>query len=187
MRRLFVAVALTANAAAAEFESLQVRHEGGDYTVEASARIDAGIDAVRAVITDYRHMHWITGAVQEAAVLDRPEAGVAIVYVRSRACFGFLCRTIEQVQQADARDRDRVVFVTFAHETFDDLEHARSEWRLEALDEGRTRIFWTLEMDPAFWVPPLIGPGLIRDSLEDEGRDMIRGIEKLAREREARP
>ncbi|HEX6930162.1 MAG TPA: hypothetical protein VF267_12975, partial [Gammaproteobacteria bacterium] len=97
---------------AAEFERIDVRLEDDVYHVHAEARIDAGMSAVRAVITDYNHMHWITGAVQEAEVLERPEQGIAIIYVQSRACFAIFCKTIEQVQRVNARDERLVVFDT---------------------------------------------------------------------------
>jgi hypothetical protein len=177
-------VLLVSASHAAEFDSIEVRRDDGIYTVHARARVDANINAVRAVVTDYNHMHWITGAVLKAETLDRPEPGVATVFVRSRACFSIFCKTIEQVQRADARDSDRVVFVTLPGRG--DLKQGRSEWRLEEIDAGRTALTWDMLMEPDFWVPPLIGPGLIESGLADEGRDMINGIEKLAKERESR-
>lgn len=169
---------------AAEFDSVEVRRNGGIYTVHARARIDANVSAVRAVVTDYNHMHWITGAVLKAETLDRPEPGVATVFVRSRACFSIFCKTIEQVQRADARDPERVVFVTLPGRG--DLKQGRSEWLLKEIDAGHTALTWDMLMEPDFWIPPLIGPGLIESGLADEGRDMINGIEKLAKERESR-
>lgn len=177
-------VLLSFGSHAAEFESLEVRLVDDVYHVHAEARIDAGTEAVRAVITDYNHMHWITGAVLKAEVLERPAPGVVILFVRSRACFGIFCKTIEQVQQADARDAGIVSFETVPGRG--DLKQGRSEWRLRALGGGRTQLTWDMSMEPDFWVPWLIGPGLIQSGLADEGRDMINGIEKLANEREAR-
>lgn len=168
----------------AEFDSIEVQRNDGIYTVHARARIDAGAKAVRAVVTDYNHMHWITGAVLKAETLERPEPGVAIVFVRSRACFSIFCKTIEQVQQADARDPARIVFVTLPGRG--DLKQGRSEWQLKEIDAHHTELTWDMLMEPDFWIPPLIGPGLIESGLADEGRDMINGIEKLAKERESR-
>lgn len=169
---------------AAEFESIDVRFEDDVYRVHAVARIDAGMRAVRAVITDYDHMHWITGAVLEAKVLERPAQDIAVVFVRSRACFSIFCKTIEQVQRVDSRDANAIIFETIPGRG--DLKRGSSEWNLETIDEGRTRLTWNMEMEPDFWVPWLIGPGLVTSGLADEGRDMINGIEKLANEREAR-
>lgn len=186
---VFLAAVLTTvlaafNTQAAEFENIQVRLDNGVYRVHAEARIDAGIQAVRDVITDYNHMHWITGAVLKAEVLERPAPGIAIVFVRSRACFSIFCKTIEQVQRADSRDDDVIVFETLPSRG--DLKHGRSEWRLQKIGDAQTRLRWNMSMEPDFWVPWLIGPGLITSGLADEGRDMINGIEKLANEREAR-
>ena len=175
---------LPAFGTAAEFDAIDVRRDDGVYIVHAEARINAGIDAVRAVVTDYNHMHWITGAVLKAKTLERPEPGIAVVFVRSRACFSIFCKTIEQVQRVDARERGRIVFETLAGRG--DLKRGHSIWQLTAIDVHETRVTWDMLMEPDFWVPPLIGPGLITSGLADEGRDMINGMEKLAREREAR-
>ncbi len=175
---------LAAGSHAAEFGNIDVELDDGIYTVHAEARIDAGISAVRAVITDYNHMHWITGAVLKAETLERPERDVAIVFVESRACFSIFCKTIEQVQHADARDPSRIVVTTLPGRG--DLKQGRTVWQLERIDAQSTKLSWDMLMEPDFWVPPLIGPGLIRSGLADEGRDMINGIEKLAKERESR-
>ncbi|HEX7047662.1 MAG TPA: SRPBCC family protein [Gammaproteobacteria bacterium] len=183
-RYLLLAFLSAFSTQAAEFENIDVSLENGVYRVHAQARIDAGIQAVRHVITDYNHMHWITGAVLKAEVLERPAPDVAIVFVRSRACFSIFCKTIEQVQRADSRDDDVIVFETLPERG--DLKQGRSEWRLQKIGDGQTRLSWDMMMEPDFWVPWLIGPGLIQSGLADEGRDMINGIEKLANEREAR-
>ncbi len=56
-------------------------------------------------------------------------------------------------------------------------------WTLTELPGGKTQMQWSLLFEPDFFVPPLIGPAVIKSGLREEGQDTVRGIEKLARER----
>ena len=184
MKKVFLAQLLfVAGATAADFEYIEVERDDERYSVQASAVLDVDARAVRAVITDYNHMHWISGAVLRSQVLDRIDPGITVIEVRSRACFGIFCKTMDQVQFVDARDNERVVFRAIP--AYSDVDEASSEWLIEPLGDRRTRLVWAMSMVPDFWVPPFIGTSMIQDGLRDEGRDMINGIEKLARERKS--
>lgn len=186
MKRVLAPLLLFAatGAGAAEFERIEVRHVGDIYFVNATAILAADSDSLRYVITDYRHMHWITGAVLKARVLETPEPGVSLIRVRSRACFSVFCKTIEQTQLADARSAQRIVFTSLPE--LSDVKQAETVWTLSPLTKETTRIEWSTYIEPDFWIPPLIGDSLIESGLADEGRDMINGLEKLARERGTR-
>lgn len=179
-----MAALLPAVATAAEIDFVHVRIEDDTYHVTARADIAAGFDAVRAVITDYDHLWWISGAVKKSERLDQPEPGVTAIFVQTRACFAIFCKTFDQIQHVDARDRERIVFEALPQ--YSDVKRARSEWRMQRLDANHTRVEWEMMLEPDFWVPPLIGPRLVRKDLEEESYSMFRGVEKLAKEREAR-
>lgn len=179
-----MAALLPALAMAAEIDFVHVRVEDDTYHVSAQADLDAGFDAVRAVITDYDHLWWISGAVLKSERLDRPAVGVTAVFIQTRTCFAIFCKTFDQVQHADEREPERVVFEALPQ--YSDVKRARSEWRMRRLATGNTRVEWEMLLEPDFWVPPLIGPGLVRKGLEEESYSMFAGIEKLAKERESR-
>jgi len=43
-------------------------------------------------------------------------------------------------------------------------------------------VAYRLTMEPAFWVPPAIGPYLIKRKLRNDGGDAINRIEEIARQ-----
>jgi len=62
-----------------------------------------------------------------------------------------------------------------------DFNHSISEWRLQPDGDG-TRILYHLEMEPKFWVPPIIGPWILQRRLARGGAAAVDRIERLAQE-----
>lgn len=167
--------------AAAEFHSLSVEYKDGRYLVAVDVTLDVPVEPVRKVITDYRHLRWITGAIKASQHLDSPADNVHTVYTESQACFLFFCQTIEQVQRVDETDPLRIVSTALPE--YSDVKFSVATWQLQPLENDQTRMQWTLEMEPDFFIPPVIGPSIVKSALLEEGKDAARGIEKLARER----
>lgn len=177
-RSLWLFLLFAAPAQSAEMRELDVNWEDGVYTVLAVAELDVPIDAVRRVLVDVAHYTWITGAIRESTILDRQSPQEVTIYTRMEACFGFFCKEVEQVQRVDYTDPAIVRLTSLPK--YSDVKSGVSEWELSDLGDERTRITWRLSMEPDFWVPPLIGPALVRSGLREEGRDTINGIERLA-------
>ncbi|MBU2675598.1 MAG: hypothetical protein KJP16_00855, partial [Gammaproteobacteria bacterium] len=51
-----------------------------------------------------------------------------------------------------------------------------------AAEKGGTTVNYQLLMEPDFWVPPLIGPYIIKRKFRDGGDDAIDRIEVIARD-----
>jgi hypothetical protein len=66
------------------------------------------------------------------------------------------------------------------------FKHSISEWLLER-DGQDTKMIYTLEMEPAFFVPPLVGPWYLKRMLSQGGQRAVMRIERLARELDGRP
>ena len=61
-----------------------------------------------------------------------------------------------------------------------DFKYSRERWQL--IPEGKgTIMIYDFELEPAFWVPPVIGPYLIRRALRGGAERAIGRIEVLAR------
>jgi hypothetical protein len=66
------------------------------------------------------------------------------------------------------------------------FKHSTSEWLLER-DGGDTKMIYKLEMEPDFFVPPLVGPWYFKRTLSQGGLRALTRIERLARELDGRP
>ena len=59
------------------------------------------------------------------------------------------------------------------------LEQMRGSWQVEG-DSFRCRIDYRADIEPAFWVPPLIGPLLMRWQVEQQIDGLVAEIERRA-------
>jgi hypothetical protein len=62
-----------------------------------------------------------------------------------------------------------------------DFEVSNEVWVFEPEGAG-TRITYRLEMDPKFWIPPLIGPYVLKKKMREDGIRALDRIEAIARD-----
>jgi hypothetical protein len=178
---LLAVAALTGEAQAAQFYVFTVTHVDERYRVSADVFLSAPLPQVYAVLTDFDHLAQIGGAIRESRMLKQIDAHTYMVYVVSRGCVLFFCKTIRQTQRATELTPQDVVAEAIPGEG-SDVKMSSSSWHLEQQDGG-TRMHWEVSMQPDFWIPPLIGPPMVNHALRSQGRIMAEGLEKLARER----
>lgn len=171
---------LSGNARAVHFNSLQVRYHDGRYQVSADVYLEAPLPQVYQVLTDFNHLNRIGGVIRQSHLLKQVDAHTYIVFVESHGCVLFFCHSIRQTQRVvELTPRD---LIAEAIPGKSDVTMGSSSWHLDPLKSG-TRLYWQVSVQPAFWIPPLIGPPLVESALGREGRRMAAGLEKLARER----
>jgi len=171
---------LCMNAAAAEFRTLKVSRHGDSYYLSADVYLGAPLPQVYQVLTDYNHLTRISGVIQRSHLLNRIDPHTALVYVESRACVLFFCHTIRETQKVVESPPDGIAAEAIPAQS--NVKLADSSWHLQAEGTG-TRMQWNFTIVPEFWIPPLIGPALVKSALRTEAQFSARGIEKLARQR----
>ncbi|RMG28599.1 MAG: hypothetical protein D6721_08105 [Gammaproteobacteria bacterium] len=157
-----------------------VRHEDS-YAAEVDVRIHAPVARVRAVVMDYEHLPRLNPSIREVRVLERQGDRHARVRTRARICVLFLCKDLRQVQDIDRDEEGNLMAVTDPRAS--DLRYGIARWRFWQ-EPHATRMRFYSEIEPAFWVPPFIGPFLVRHALEREVRTTIDNLERLAKERD---
>jgi len=60
-----------------------------------------------------------------------------------------------------------------------DFSYGRADWQFRPAGTS-THLRFSAELEPAFWVPPLLGPWLVERSLREEAERTSAGIERLA-------
>lgn len=65
-----------------------------------------------------------------------------------------------------------------------DFRRGHGRWTVSPCQDGRptTCLDARIELVPRFWVPPVIGPWVIRGMVDDEARRTSFGLEQIARE-----
>lgn len=177
MRAFALVWLLASNAHAAETLHAQVVHERGVYRVGFEILVAAPPARVRAAMTDYERLPRLSDTVKESRVLQR---GVGYARVRQvvRACVLFFCKTVTRV--LDVRELQDGSIEARMVPALSDFGPGGELWQLFA-DQGRTRIRYAAVIAPSFFVPPLIGPPLLKRRILSELETSSRRLEALAR------
>ncbi len=181
MRAAVPALLLTAAGAAssAELLSVEMQFEDGHYTMHSEVWFEAGREPVYAVFSDWDLSPEFSSAIVEARDLPADETGRPGYYIVNRGCVLFFCKSLTRRGYIE-RDHPRVLRA-FADPEHSDFEVCDERWEFSE-HEGGTVVTYTLHMKPGFWVPPAIGPYLIRRKLAKKAGQALDRVEALALE-----
>lgn len=161
----------------ATFNTLEVTQRGGSYQVRGEAHLDTAPQQVYAELVDFKRLPEINPNVRVSNVIKVIDTHSQLVYTETVGCVFIFCHTIKQVQRFSEPDPQDIVAVTVPGSG--NVKRGMSFWHLQA-DSGGTRLSWTASCEPAFWVPPFIGPRAIENQLRSQALASIQEIERLA-------
>ncbi len=161
----------------ADIDQVTVDHIKKRYTVEMNARMDTTAAKAYAVFTDYARLVEINDAIIKAELIDGAPEGKQRIHTQVRVCVMGICRVFDQVQ--DMRKAPPEHLEADVVPELSNLKFGRANWRIWD-EDGRARLYFSAEVEPDFWVPPIVGPWLIKRKLESEAEQTANGIERLA-------
>jgi len=173
---IVVLAALCAQAAAATISRAEVGEKNGKYTVSFEAVVDADSRKVRRLMTDYAHLDRLSKTIIESRILKTENNKQRIALV-ARACVLFFCKTLKKVEDVETLKNGDIV--TVAIPQLSDFHYALEQWQILA-ERNRTRIKYQAELQPSFYIPPLIGPWLVKSKIHDELETTTTILENLA-------
>ena len=59
------------------------------------------------------------------------------------------------------------------------FKYSRERWQLIPRGD-QTILIYDFEMEPAFWVPPIVGPYVIKKAMKSGGKNAVNRIEAIA-------
>jgi hypothetical protein len=168
-------------AQAADIQSLAVTRDDSRYHVELEVILQAPAAAAYAAFANPANLPRINPAVQQVQVLEHASDQAARLYTEVRVCALLYCKTLRQTQDMryEARPDGGDLHAEVRPEG-SDFRYGRADWSFRPAGPA-TRLHFSAELEPAFWIPPLIGPWLVQRSLREEAERTSDGIEKLAR------
>lgn len=181
-RRAVTALAIALSPLAGQalsVQSLDTSLAGGVYRVSLVARVDAPVEDVAAVLTDYTAYRQLDPRIRSSTVLPSEEEGVELVRTVVRACAGFFCRNVERVERVERRDGELLATVIPERSNLRQ-GYTRTTWQAA---EASTNVTYQAEFVPAFWVPAAIGRRYAERALRASTLQLFDNVEKRARER----
>lgn len=178
------AAAAVSLAGAASIDSLDISKQRGRYELVADAHLAASPEAIYAVLTDYEDNAFrrISSVYKESDYLEPAPDGTPIVYTLMEGCLLGFCLKMKRVEKLETREPHYIKSYTLPEQS--NFKYSTSEWVLEP-QGGGTKMTYRLEMEPDFFVPPVIGPWYLKRTLSSGGIRAVNRIERLARELDA--
>ena len=179
-RHVVLAALLWSSVAASgsEVYTAAASHQSGSFFVEVDALVGVDVAQTRALLTDYNNLGRVNPAIRESEILLTREPGDYRVRTLTRACVWFYCKHIEQVQDVIESQDGSITAVVVPE--LSDFRHGYARVNLWQ-EPGGTRILIRSEVEPDFWIPPLIGPWLIKRKLLSEALETAENLERVAK------
>lgn len=152
---------------------VKVDYANNTYRSELSTKIHATPAALFELLTSYGKLNTFSQTIHKSQLLANGH-----LLLDLRVCFTIIC--FEKQQTLELTVNNHTVTARIIREQ-SDFESGWMQWQLvPAKGNDSTLFYFSSEMVPDFWVPPLIGPLLIQHKLKKEARYSIRQLENLA-------
>lgn len=158
----------------------QVRRDGDHFLVQLKMQIDAPAPEVYRRLTDFEQLHQLSDMIKSSRVLET-NGKQQRVEVISEGCVLFFCRKVTQVQTATPLGRGYLQLVD--DPAAGDFQSGRTLWHIAPGDNG-TRVTLSADIEPDFWVPPIIGTAIFKHKLINESTTLINNVERQSRHAE---
>ncbi len=162
---------------AGEVYMASANHQSGVYLVEVDALVNVPEPKVRELLTDYNELGRVNPSIEVSEILKTREPGNYQVRTVTEACVWFYCKRIHQVQDVIEASDGSVTAVVIP--ALSDFRNGYARLNLWQEPEG-TRILIRSEVEPDFWIPPVIGPWLIKRKLRSEALETVDNLERVA-------
>jgi len=148
------------------------------YRYSYTTALDADVETVAAIVTDFDRLHRLNDGIKASRVLERYDEHHVKRLIDGRQCvlmFCFELRLVEDVRVTPGHIHARVIPGAGS------FRDGHMDWHYTALDAGRTRISFRAAQTLDVWVPPVIGPLVLKRVFLREVRETCTNIERLAR------
>lgn len=153
---------ISASAFSFEILSVEVDKEGKRYHMLGESIIQAPPEFIYNTLMDYDNFHRLAGGIAETRYLESDDPDELLGYTRIDSCVLFFCKSVEKVERIEATEFSEIS--TEAIPAQSDFVFNESRWLMEET-EGGTLVTYDAEMEPDFWMPPLITKWAIRYKL----------------------
>ena len=173
----FIGLAIVVEPFSAELRDIEVERDDAFYRLRSTAWFGTDHEALYDVLTNYELFRYFTSAITESRNLEPDDKGRPRYFTRMEGCVLMWCKSFVRVGHLELNPSSEVVAIANPDES--DFKHSYERWQLLPDPSGTTMIY-EFEMVPDFWVPPLIGPFMIRRALKAGGERALERIERLA-------
>ena len=163
---------------AGEIKTATVQYKNGIYTIFFTAELAASQADVFHIVTDYDRLSRLNEMIEASSLLSKPGYLPVKRQIIMHACILFYCRRVTLVESVNEFNMDTLLAIIVPAES--DFESGESHWRVISLGQHATQLSLSSQLRPKFWIPPVIGPWLIKKKMIKELSVMVERLELLA-------
>lgn len=152
-------------------------YDHGVYELNLDVELHAQADRVFALISDMDGLHRLSSTILESSAMGPGPGGQQRRRLVMRTCLLFYCFKAIIVEDVVHIDKDTIIADVVPE--LSEFRSGHTEWRVTSAGASGTHIRLHSTFEPAFWVPPLIGPWIIKNRLVRAARETARRIEVL--------
>lgn len=168
---------IAGGALSAELRDVVVEKEDKRYRLTSETRIDASVADLYRVLTDYDLFTEFSSVFVESRNLRAAANGKPRYFTRMEGCMLLFCKSFVRIGELTLTPHNEIVATADPKQS--DFNYSRERWLLEADGDG-VLLKYEFELEPSFWVPPVIGPYVMKRALRAGGADAVNRIEALA-------
>ncbi|MBI3546460.1 MAG: SRPBCC family protein [Gammaproteobacteria bacterium] len=173
-----VGLAAPIAASATTIERLEVKHADNRYTLTFEVVLHAERSKVWQIMTDYEHLPRVSDVIVDSHMLMSADPRRQRVAVTFHACVLIFCKTMKKT--LDIQTWPQTAIVVIGDPALSDFSYSVERWRVSA-EGANTRLYYTAEMVPNFFIPPLIGPWMVKSFMQKEIKATAAKVEALAK------
>ncbi len=141
---------------------VQVRKDGQEIFVDVDCPVDASSSVVWEVLTDYGHMAQFISNLEHSRIESRA-GNVLRVRQSGKVSRGFLSMSFDNVREIELEPHREIRSRLISG----DMKASVFTTRIVEID-GRVHIVNAGRYQPTLWIPPVIGPALIRSETQKQ-------------------
>lgn len=157
-----------------EVVRMDVDHNDGVYRISAEVLITLPPDRVKTGLTDIDHLSRLSSDIRVSQLLEKKNPGKAIFRADLHSCILLFCLERTLIQSLIIKRQEIDFIIAPAKNSF---RYGWVRWKLFPTNGG-TRVIYTSELEPDFWIPPMIGPFLLRGKFMDDTVEFMDHLEQ---------
>jgi hypothetical protein len=161
----------------AELRDVVVEKEEKRYRLTSETRFDASAAELYRVLTDYDLFTEFSSVFVESRNLRAAANGKPRYFTRMEGCMLLFCKSFVRIGELTLTPHKEIIATADPKQS--DFNYSRERWLLVADGDG-VLLKYEFELEPSFWVPPVIGPYVMKRALRSGGADAVDRIEALA-------
>lgn len=141
------------------------RDSNNTYHFNMQFVANAPAHRVHAIITDYDRLTELNPLIKQSRVLPQNESDNTRVELVTEGCMLFFCKKIIRVEEVQVKDQ--LTIKTHFIVELSDFKSGETLWTFTPQGQ-HTLVNYRASMQPDFWLPPFVGPYMLKQQLHKQ-------------------